>query len=135
MTTKLIAVGLIALVCFGGYRLFLYYEQVENQKVEEQKAAVAAQVVGNNLEGVPQALESSLQAAQGQGIAGLRNWLKTYSHAIQDPRKAWLELDYVVMLGRENPAEARRIFAEVKQRTGPTSPVWPRIKNLQSTFE
>ena len=135
MTTKVIGVLAVVLVLFGGFKLFLYFERVKNERETEQKQAAAALVIGDQLEGLPQSLASSLQAAQTQGAAGLRNWLKTYGHAVQDPRKAWIELDYIVMLARENPAEARKLYAEVKQRTPPSSPVWPRIKQLQATFE
>ena len=135
MTTKLIAIAAVVLLFFGGFKLFLYFEQVKNERETAQKQAVAATVIGDQLEGLPQSLVSSLQAAQNQGAAGLRNWLKSFGHAVQDPRKAWIELDYVVLLARENPAEARKLFAEVKQRTPPSSPVWPRIKQLQVTFE
>jgi len=135
MTTKVIGVLAVVLVLFGGFKLFLYFERVKNERETEQKQAAAALVIGDQLEGLPQSLASSLQAAQTQGAAGLRNWLKTYGHAVQDPRKAWIELDYIVLLARESPAEARKLFAEVKQRTPPSSPVWPRIKQLQATFE
>jgi hypothetical protein len=135
MTTKVIGVLAVVLVLFGGFKLFLYFERVKNARETEQKQAAAALVIGDQLEGLPQSLASSLQAAQTQGAAGLRNWLKTYGHAVQDPRKAWIELDYIVLLARESPAEARKLFAEVKQRTSPSSPVWPRIKQLQATFE
>jgi hypothetical protein len=135
MTTKVIGVLAVVLVLFGGFKLFLYFERVKNERETEQKQAAAALVVGDQLEGLPQSLASSLQSAQTQGAAGLRNWLKTFGHAVQDPRKAWIELDYIVMLARENPAEARKLYAEVKQRTPPSSPVWPRIKQLQATFE
>lgn len=135
MTTKLIAIAIVALFLFGSYKVFMYYDEVKNQREEEKKQAAAAQVVGENLEGLPQSLVASLQAAQTQGASGLRNWLKAFGQSVQDPRKAWIELDYIVLLARENPAEARKIFAEVKQRTPPSSPVWPRIKQLQSTFE
>lgn len=135
MTTKLICIAAAVLLFFGGFKLFLYFEQVKNERETAQKQAVAATVVGDQLEGLPQSLGASLQAAQNQGVAGLRNWLKSFGHAVQDPRKAWIELDYVVLLARENPAEARKVFAEVKQRTPPSSPVWPRIKQLQATFE
>lgn len=135
MTTKIIGIAVVVLLFFGGFKLFLYFEQVKNERETEKKQAAAALVVGDQLEGLPQSLVSSLQVAQTQGAAGLRNWLKSFGHAVQDPRKAWIELDYIVMLARENPAEARKLFAEVKQRTPPSSPVWPRIKQLQVTFE
>jgi hypothetical protein len=91
MTTKVIGVLAVALVLFGGFKLFLYFERVKNERETEQKQAAAALVIGDQLEGLPQSLASSLQAAQAQGAAGLRNWLKTYGHAVQDPRKAWIE--------------------------------------------
>ena len=61
----------------------------------------------------------------------MKNWLKTHSQSVEDPRKAWIELDYCVAVAREDPAEARRVFATVKERTPPSSPVWPRIKQLE----
>jgi len=54
---------------------------------------------------------------------------------VQDPRKAWIELDYCVMVAREDPAEAKRVFRDVKARTAASSPVWPRIQKLQKTYE
>jgi hypothetical protein len=80
-------------------------------------------------------LDASLQAARKQGAAGLKNWLKTYNQIIEDPRKAWIELDYCVAVARQDPAEAKRVFARVKERTAPSSPVWPRMKQLEKTYE
>jgi len=54
---------------------------------------------------------------------------------VEDPRKAWIELDFCVAVAREDPAEARRVFAAVKERIGPASPVWPRMKELEKTYE
>jgi hypothetical protein len=53
---------------------------------------------------------------------------------IQDPRKAWIELDYCTLLARENAKEARRIFADVQQRTPTNSPIYWRVKKLEPTF-
>jgi len=133
--TKLIAIVIVLLVLYGGWNLFLYYDRVKNEEATAKQEQAAAVVTEGQLSGVPQPLETSLAAAREQGAAGLTNWLKTYAQMIQDPRRAWIELDYVVLLSRSNPAEARRIFADVKQRTGPTSPVWQRIKQLQQTYE
>ena len=133
--TKLIAAVMIIAVLYGGWHLFLYYEKVKNEKEVEQKQAVATAIDPTQLPGMPQALETSLQAAQREGTVALRNWLKTYNRAVQAPRRAWIELDLCVMMSREDPAEARRLFATVKERTGPASPVWPRIKKLESTYE
>jgi hypothetical protein len=84
---------------------------------------------------MPYQLSDSFHAAEAQGATGLGNWLKVYGPSVQDPRKAWIELDYCVQIARDNPAEARRIFAEVKQRTPPSSRIWPRIKELAKTYE
>jgi hypothetical protein len=133
--TKLIAVLIIAAAVYGGWELFLYWERVKNEDETRQKQEAAAIVSGDQLPGVPNQLENSLQAARKKGSAGLRSWLKAYGQSIEDPRKAWIELDFCVAVAREDPAEARRVFAGVKQRLEPASPVWPRMKQLEKTYE
>jgi hypothetical protein len=133
--TKLITIAIVVVLIFVGCRIFVYYEQVANQQEEERKDAAAALVVGDQLPGIPSELEESLRAARNQGANGLTNWLKSYGTMIQDPRKAWIELDYVVMIGRDKPYEARRMFADIKERTPASSPVYPRIQRLQRSYE
>jgi hypothetical protein len=115
--------------------LFLYWDRVKNEEQVAKKQAAAAVVSGDQLSGVPYTMEPSLHAAEQHGPAALKNWLKTYDKVIADPRKGWLELDYCVEIAKEDPAEARRAFAEVKKRTPPSSPIWPRIKRLEKTYE
>ena len=133
--TKLIAIVIVLLVLYGGWNFFLYWEKVENDKETAQKEAAAAVLHGDQLPGLPPQLEASLQAARESGTTGLTNWLKTYGTMVQDPRKAWIELDLVVALTREDPTEARRIFKAVKERTPANSPIQPRLKLLQSSYE
>jgi uncharacterized protein involved in exopolysaccharide biosynthesis len=133
--TKLIAALMIVLVLYGGWELFLYWEKVKNEEDTKQKQDQAALTMGDTLPGLPYQLEQSLQEARKQGAAGLRNWLKLHGASVEDPRKAWIELDYCVAVAREDPAEARRVFASVKDRIGPASPVWPRMKQLEKTYE
>jgi hypothetical protein len=134
--TKWITILIIAAVLYGGWQLFLYYDRVKSEDEETQKKAAATENVSpQQLSGMPYQLESSLEAAQKQGAAGLRNWLKTYGPSIQDPRKAWIQLDYCVEVSQQDPAEARRVFAEVKARTPDSSPVWKRIKQLEKAYE
>jgi hypothetical protein len=134
--TKLIAILIVVAALFGVWQLFLYYDRVKSEDEEAQKKAAAAENFSpQQLPGMPNQLEQSLEAAQKQGAAGLRNWLKVYGPSIQDPRKAWIQLDYCVDVSREDPAEARRVFAEVKSRTPDSSPVWKRIKKLEKTYE
>ena len=133
--TKLIAALLIVAALFGAWELFLYWEKVKNDEETNQKKEAAAMVLGDQLPGMSSKLDASLEAARKQGAAGLKNWLKTYNQSIEDPRKAWIELDYCVAVAREDTSEAKRVFAAVKERTPPSSPVWPRIKQLEKTYE
>ena len=129
--TKLIGAFIIILVLFAGWHLFLYWEKVRDEKETRQKQEARAVVSGEQLPGLPDKLAPSLATAQKQGAAALRTWLKNYGRLVQDPRKAWIELDYCVLVSHEDLPEARRVYAEVKARTPETSPVWPRIKDLQ----
>lgn len=133
--TKLIAALIVVAMVYLGAELFFYWEKIENEQEVRQKQAAAAVVSGDQLSGLPQSLESSLRAAQAQGAEGLGNWLKAYGRAVQDPRKAWIQLDYCLLISKDDPSEARRLFAEVKNRTPETSPVWPRIKKLENAYE
>ena len=133
--TKLIAALIIVAVLCGVWQLFLYWEKVKNEEERTQKQEAAAAVMGDQLPGLPYQLEASLQTARKQGAAGLRNWLKSNSRSVEDPRKAWIELDFCVAVAREDPAEAKRVFAGVKERIGPASPVWARMKQLEKTYE
>lgn len=133
--TKLIAAFIIIVVLYGGWRLFLYWEKIRDEGETKHKQEAAAVVVGESLPGIPDNLVASLQAARKSGPNAMKTWLKNYGRLVQDPRKAWIELDYCVMVSRENLPEARRIFAEVKARTPPASPVWTRVKELEKTYE
>jgi hypothetical protein len=133
--TKIIAALIIIVAVWGGWELFLYWDKVKNEDETKQKQEAAAMVVGDQLPGLAYQLEGSLQAARKQGAAGLKSWLKTHNQSVEDPRKAWIELDYCVAVAREDTAEARRVFAAVKERTPQSSPVWPRIKKLEETYK
>ena len=133
--TKLIAALLIIAALFGVWELFLYWEKVKNDEEINQKKEAATMVLGDQLPGMSPMLDASLEAARKQGAAGLRNWLKTHNQSVEDPRKAWIELDYCVAVTREDTAEAKRVFAAVKARTPPSSPAWPRIKQLEKSYE
>ena len=133
--TKIISVLIIVLVLYGGWNLFLYWEKVRDEKENTRRAATAATVIPEQLPGLPVGLEPTLQAAQKGGAVGLKNWLRQYDRVVGDPRRAWIELDYVVLVARDDPAEARRVFAAVKKRTTPASPVYERVKQLEKTYE
>src|ERR1017187_5844247 len=133
--TKVIAAFIIIIVLWGGWELFLYWDKVSHEEETKQKQDAAAMVVGDQLPGLPYQLETSLQNARKKGAIRLKTWLKTNDRSVEDPRKAWIELDYCVAVAREDPSEAKRVFAQVKERTPPSSPVWPRLKQLEKAYE
>jgi hypothetical protein len=133
--TKLIAVFIVIVAVFAGWEFFTYWEKVRDEKEAKQKQQAAAVVTGDQLSGLPDKLRPSLETAKQKGAAGLRTWLKNYGRLVQDPRKAWIELDYCVLVSHEDLPEARRVYAEVKARTPESSPVWPRVRDLQKVYE
>lgn len=135
MTKGLITILIVAVVGFGAWQIFEYWQKVDAEKATQEKEAAATVVNGDSLSGLPNGWDTSLTKAEQGGADALGNWLKTYGNGVQDPRKAWIQLDYVVMITRDNPGEAKRLFADVKNRTDPKSPVWPRIQAMQKTYE
>jgi len=133
--TKLIAILIIALALFTGWRFYLHWEKIHTEGDTKKQAAAPVVVQGDSLPGMPQHLDASYRAAKEKGATTFRAWLKSCEGKLQDPRKAWIELEFCVAVARENPAEAKVIFASVKQRTPPSSPVWPKMKELEKTFE
>jgi hypothetical protein len=133
--SKVIGAFIIIVVLFGCWHLYLYWEKIRDEKEVKQKQEARAVVSGDQLPGLPDKLAPSLEAARKQGAAGMRTWLKNYGRLVQDPRKAWIELDYCVLVSHEDLPEARRVFTEVKARTPESSPAWPRVKELQKVYE
>ena len=136
MTKTLIIIMVVVAVALGGWQVFEYWEKVSDEKDAEAKTA-ASSVVNNPdaLAGMPPTYIESLHNAQQAGPDALGNWLKIYGPSIQDPKKAWIQLDYVLMLARSNPQEAKRVFNDVKDRVPPNSPVWPRVHDMEKTFQ
>src|SRR5215469_13907184 len=125
--TKLITALIVAVVLFLSYQLFLYWDRVKNEEDTARKEAAAKVITsGDQLQGMPYQLTQVYQKAEKQGAAGLSAFLKNYGNNVQDPRKAWIELDLCQLISHENPAEARRIYADVKARTPADSPITPR---------
>ena len=133
----LIALILLMAAFWVGKRLFLTYQSVEknSSRTVQSGAEPDTPQRSSTLSGLPPALEASLAEAQRQGAAGLRQWLRNYRSQVRDPRLAAIELDYVVLIGLQDPVEARRIFQSVKARTPTFSPVYARVKRLESTFQ
>jgi hypothetical protein len=136
---QIIGILLILAALWGGRELYRYWEQVKARKEAEDRGGAPPPPVAAPapavLPGLPANLEASLQAAQRQGAAGLKNWLNMYRRYVNDPRLAAVELDYIVLISSSNPQEARQIFAAVRQRTSTNSPIYPRVKQLEKTYQ
>jgi len=132
----LLSILIVLVVIFGGWKLFTYWEEVDAGK-ESNQAKSAESVSPRSLSGMPSNLEGPLSEVTKKGPSALKEWLEMVksNQLVKDPRLAWIELDYVEMISRENPVEAKRVFAEVKNRVESDSPVYPRIKALEQTYE
>jgi len=125
----LIVVGLL----FVGWKTWVYWEEVQKEgKKEETKPEI---LDSRYLQGMPYKLETELSDSKKEGAEGLKRFLDRWSPSIQDPRLGALELDYVVAISATDPIEAKRLFSKVKERIPPDSPLYPRIKALQNTYE
>ena len=135
MIKGLITILIVVGVVFGGYKLWEYWENVENEREKDKNPP--AQLSPERLQGLPPKLEPSLQQAEKGGPKALKAWLDQYKRTgvVKDPRLAWIELGYIVMITKDDPIEAKKIFGEVKQRTPPDSPVNERIKTLEKNYE
>jgi hypothetical protein len=129
----IIVVGL----SLGGYQLYNYWGKFKdkNDSVATAPALPPPPSSGDQLAGLPPKLQPLLDIAQSRGAVGLHDFLAKYGAKIADPRKAWIELDYVVLLAQSSPGEARRKFQDVKSRVPQNSPVYSRIKELEKTYE
>lgn len=132
----LIAIVIIVAAAMGGWQIYSTWVDVkEKQDSKHKTETVAAPVSGADLPGMVPQLEPILDAARQRGAEGLHQFLVKYGRTIADPRLASIELDYVVLVANENPAEARKTFARVKQRTPRESPVYARVKQLEKTYQ
>jgi hypothetical protein len=111
------------------------YQYWRTSNPAERAAAGPVEVPDDQLPGMPASLQLALNEARDHGAPGLHSFLAAHSKSIQDPRRASIELDYVVLITASNPTEACRVFAKVKERLEPNSPVYPRVKRLEKTYE
>lgn len=113
----------------------IYGEYKSKEKQEAEAAAREKAGVGNDgLAGMSPQWEPSLQAATAQGPAALKAWLNRYRPYLRDPKLADIELDYAMMLARQDPRQAKQIYQAVRRRTPQSSPVYPKVKRLEATF-
>ena len=131
---------LIAAVIVVGLSLGVWQVHQAWEKYQEPHRAAVAPAPetvssGDQLPGLPPRLQAALEAAQQRGAVGLRDFLAANGKNVADPRLAWIQLDYVLVVAQSDPAEARKVFAQVKARLKPGSPVYTRMKQLEKTYE
>jgi hypothetical protein len=132
--TKAIWVLIILVVGYVGYLFYQQWEKARGGNAERPDQAAGAIVHGDSLPGMPSQLETSYRVSKEKGPVAFHTWFTANQKLLADPRKAWIELELCVALSRENPAEAKRIYAAVKTRVPPSSPVASRLKDLERTF-
>jgi hypothetical protein len=137
---KLIGILLIAGALWGLWALRDYYLETKRANTgaygnSEDQSDGPAPFDPRSLSGLLYTLETPLSNAKQSGADGLKKFINQYRAAIHDPRLAWIQLDYVVLVATRDPAEARAVFAEVKKRTPTNSPVYPRIEKLSKVYE
>jgi hypothetical protein len=140
MTKTIISIVIVALLAVGGWKLWQVWDKYSTDKdLAAQQAAAVSNVVPEQLPGMPPGWEDGYEKANNAAKAGdltmLRAWLKMHGQQVDDPRRAWIELDYMIMISKEDPQEAKTIFESVKDRTPQDSPVYPRVKQLEKTYE
>jgi hypothetical protein len=131
-----ITILILLIVILAGYKVWDYWDKVSQQReLAEQEAK--RPINPAELPGLPYQFEESLKKAESEGADGLKAWLdkNKRSPLVKDPRLAWIELEYVVLVAPKDPLEAKKVFAAVKQRTPSDSPVYRRIKELEKTYE
>jgi len=131
----LITVVIVVALSLGVWQIHQLWEK--SQEPPRAALAPAPETVSNGeqLPGLPLKLQPALEAAQQRGAAGLRDFLAVNGRNVADPRLAWIQLDYVLVVAQSDPAEARKVFAQVKARLKPDSPVYARMKQLEKTYD
>lgn len=136
---------LIVVLGFGGKLFYDFWQSLkEKQKSDGAPSSyrppppppVAATATNKPviLPGMTPSLEPILAASYKRGAVGLRDFIATYGRTVQDPRLGSIELDYVVLVAKNNVAEARKVFDRVKARTIPGSPIYDRVTQLEKTY-
>ncbi|HEY0455697.1 MAG TPA: hypothetical protein VGE41_04940 [Verrucomicrobiae bacterium] len=130
----LISILIILGVAIGGYKLYEYWNTVQEEKAAAERVpTISDDQVGR----MPWELEESLREAKKKGPSAFKNWITKFekSPKVPEDRMASIQLEYVVMTAQTDPIEAKRMFAEVKAKVSKTSPVYPKIKALEKTYE
>ncbi|HAM71573.1 MAG TPA: hypothetical protein DCM86_08025 [Verrucomicrobiales bacterium] len=133
----LIQIILTLSLAFAAWKGFDVWKQYSDQKEQAAVEDSRAKISPTSLPGMDRELETVCDEAHKKGALGLRNFLAQYKGTafLKDPRLAWIEIDYMLLVAVNDPAEARRIYSDLRQRIKPGSPVYPRLKSLEESFK
>ena len=132
MLKQILTVIFIAIAVYVGIKFSAYFQK--RLQEAEQKTEGPPLYAPGKLPGLPAELEPAYEEAKAHGLDGLREFLRQHRPEIEDPRLADIQMDYVVLVGRDNPAEARRVLDDIRQRLGPTSSAYKRFQQLQQVY-
>jgi hypothetical protein len=133
----LIGILIVLVAIMGGMKLYDYWEKVSQEEETTKRAADGSDVNGDELPGMQSDVNEFYKKAKQEGPVALKRFFDRFekSPKLKDPRKAWIELDYIVSITGSDPVEARQRFQSVKQRVGTNAPVYPRIRSMAKTYE
>jgi len=133
----LIGILICLIVGLGVYKIWEHWNQVQEQNSLEEKKAAGPNIDPRTLPGLPWQLDLKLTEAQQAGPEAFKRFveqLRKYPD-VKDPRLAWIELDYAVLISSSDPLKAKQIYYDVKKRTPTDSPIYPRIRQLAKTYD
>lgn len=131
----LISILIIAACAFMGMKLMQQWEETKTPAPMAAEVKPTPVVAAESLPGMSGSLESALTEARKRGARGLREFLTRYGRNIRDPRLASIELDYASLVLKDDPIEAKNVYKRVKQRTPESSPIYPRVKQLERMYQ
>lgn len=127
-----LTVLLVATVIWLGLKFNRYAkEKIGSKPATEEGGQTPAP---GKMRGMAAALEPAFEEAKRGGAENLGKWIEQHRDDLRDPRLADIELDYVVLVGSANPAEARRVLATLATRLQAASPVYKRFQQLQKAY-
>jgi ABC-type nitrate/sulfonate/bicarbonate transport system substrate-binding protein len=133
----LISILIILMVILGAFKLWDYWDKVSQEQEQNQKAADGSDVDPKQLQGMYWDVEQIYNEALQKGPEAVKQFLDRFekSPKFKDPRKAWVELDYVVSITGSDPVQAKQRFLTVKERVRTNSVVYPRLRAMAKTYE
>jgi hypothetical protein len=132
MLKQILTVIFIAAAVYVGIKFSAYFRK--SLQEAEQKVEGPPRYAPGKLPGLPAELEPAFEEAEKRGLDGLRDFLRQHRSEIEDPRLADIQMDYVVLVGRANPAEARRVLADIRPRLAATSRAYKRFEQLEKVY-